>query len=60
MPKLRVHNLAISVDGYVAGPDQNVDNPLGAGGTRLHEWNECVELACSPSVAHVRFERAAN
>jgi hypothetical protein len=44
----------------VAGPDQNVDNPLGAGGTRLHEWNECVELDCSPSVAHVRFERAAN
>ena len=38
MPKLRVHNFAMSVDGYVAGPDQGIDNPLGVGGTRLHEW----------------------
>ena len=38
MPKLRVHNLAMSVDGYVAGPDQSLDNPLGVGGRRLHEW----------------------
>ncbi len=38
MPKLRVHNLAISLDGYVAGPDQSPDNPLGVGGLRLHEW----------------------
>jgi dihydrofolate reductase len=38
MPKLRVHNLAISLDGYAAGPDQDRDNPLGVGGTALHEW----------------------
>ncbi|WP_433657127.1 dihydrofolate reductase family protein [Nocardia sp. CA-128927] len=38
MPKLRVHNLAISLDGYVAGPNQSPDNPLGEGGMRLHEW----------------------
>ena len=38
MPKVRVHNFAISLDGYGAGPDQNVDNPLGVGGDRLHEW----------------------
>jgi dihydrofolate reductase len=38
MPKLRVHNFAISLDGYAAGPDQSRDNPLGVGGTRLHEW----------------------
>jgi dihydrofolate reductase len=38
MPKLRVHNMAISLDGYGAGPDQSLDNPLGVGGTRLHEW----------------------
>ena len=38
MPKLRVHNIAISLDGYAAGPNQSVDNPLGEGGTRLHEW----------------------
>ncbi len=38
MPKLRVHNFAMSIDGYVAGPDQSVDSPLGIDGTRLHEW----------------------
>jgi dihydrofolate reductase len=38
MPKLRVHNLSISLDGYVAGPNQDVDNPLGVGGPKLHEW----------------------
>jgi dihydrofolate reductase len=38
MPKLRVHNLAISLDGYAAGPGQDLDNPLGLGGPRLHEW----------------------
>jgi dihydrofolate reductase len=38
MPKLRVHNFAISLDGYGAGPDQSMDDPLGVGGTRLHEW----------------------
>ena len=29
MPKLRVHNLAMSLDGYAAGPNQDLDNPLG-------------------------------
>jgi len=38
MPKLRVHNLSVSIDGYAAGPDQSVDNPLGVGGEQLHEW----------------------
>jgi dihydrofolate reductase len=38
MAKLRVHNLCMSVDGYVAGPDQSRDNPLGVGGEGLHEW----------------------
>lgn len=38
MPRLRVHNLSISLDGYVAGPDQSVDNPLGVGGLALHDW----------------------
>ena len=38
MPKLRVHNFAVSLDGFAAGPDQSIDNPLGVGGTRLHEW----------------------
>ena len=38
MPKLRVHNFSMSLDGYAAGPDQNLDNPLGIGGMRLHDW----------------------
>jgi dihydrofolate reductase len=38
MPKLRVHNFSISLDGYGAGPGQNLDNPLGVGGRRLHDW----------------------
>jgi len=28
----------MSLDGFVAGPSQSVENPLGIGGTRLHEW----------------------
>ena len=38
MAKLRVHNLSMSLDGYVAGPDQTRDDPLGTGGEQLHEW----------------------
>jgi dihydrofolate reductase len=38
MPKLRVHSFAISLDGYGAGPAQDLQNPLGVGGTALHTW----------------------
>lgn len=38
MPRLRVHNFSVSIDGYAAGPDQGPDDPLGVGGMRLHEW----------------------
>jgi len=37
MSRLRLR-LSLSLDGYVAGPDQSVDNPLGIGGMQLHEW----------------------
>ena len=37
MSKLRF-KISMSLDGFVAGPSQSVDNPLGIGGTRLHEW----------------------
>jgi dihydrofolate reductase len=30
--------ISMSLDGFVAGPDQSVANPLGIGGERLHEW----------------------
>src|SRR6202047_528689 len=39
MPKLRVHSFSISLDGYGAGPDQDLNNPLGVGGMALHEWS---------------------
>ena len=38
MPKLRVHNFAISLDGYGAGPNQDRNEPLGVGGEALHGW----------------------
>ena len=38
MPKLRIHCFAVSLDGYGAGPNQNLENPLGVGGLALHEW----------------------
>src|SRR5436305_13857933 len=37
MSKLRCH-ISISLDGFVAGPNQSEENPLGEGGERLHEW----------------------
>jgi dihydrofolate reductase len=38
MPKLRVSSFSLSLDGFGAGPNQNIDNPLGEDGLRLHEW----------------------
>lgn len=38
MTKLRVNSFSISLDGYGAGPNQDLDNPLGVGGGALHEW----------------------
>ena len=35
--KVRVH-ISVSADGYVAGPNQSLENPLGEGGEALHEW----------------------
>ncbi|MGZ4390224.1 MAG: dihydrofolate reductase family protein [Gaiellaceae bacterium] len=31
-------DLSVSLDGFVAGPDATLDDPLGAGGMQLHEW----------------------
>lgn len=38
MSRLRINNLTVSLDGYVAGPDQSLEYPLGHGAERLHEW----------------------
>ncbi|MFC7525584.1 dihydrofolate reductase family protein [Parapedobacter sp. GCM10030251] len=36
--RVRVESFSISLDGYGAGLDQSVDNPLGIGGEELHNW----------------------
>jgi len=38
MSKLRVLCFSLSIDGFGAGPNQGIDNPLGVGGMDLHEW----------------------
>ena len=38
MPKLRVHAFSISLDGYGAGPGQDLANPQGVGGLANHRW----------------------
>lgn len=35
---LRVNCFSVSIDGFGAGPSQSLDEPVGVGGTRLHEW----------------------
>jgi hypothetical protein len=31
-------HISMSLDGFVAGPNQSMENPIGEGGLRLHEW----------------------
>ena len=38
MPLITAH-LSISLDGFVAGPDQSEENPIGVGGLELHRWH---------------------
>jgi dihydrofolate reductase len=38
VPKLKVNAFSISLDGYGAGPNQSLENPLGVGGQGVHQW----------------------
>jgi len=38
MTRLRVSSFSVSLDGYGAGPNQSLENPLGIGGVALHGW----------------------
>jgi len=38
MSKLRVNSYSVSLDGYGAGPNQSLQEPLGVGGEKLHHW----------------------
>ena len=64
MTKVRVHNFMMSVDGFVAGPDQSLENPLGVRGFDLHQWRfadpaERISVARSgaDSIGRCRDER---
>ena len=53
MPKT-VAGLSISLDGFVAGPEQSLENPIGVGGMRLHEWMFATQAwARREGAAHV-------
>lgn len=59
----------MSLDGFVAGPSQSVDNPLGIGVERLHRWAfqlavfrsllglELVRMVATPAVTHLKLAR---
>ena len=54
-PRFRI---SMSLDGFVAGPNQRLDNPLGVGGMRLHEWVvPLVRTVAAPQVTHLLFAR---
>lgn len=38
MTRVRVNGFTLSLDGYGAGPEQDINHPLGIGGTDLHQW----------------------
>ncbi|MBS0376741.1 MAG: dihydrofolate reductase [Proteobacteria bacterium] len=38
MTKVRIASFTVSLDGYGAGPNQDLENPLGVGGKELHQW----------------------
>ncbi|CAN7617439.1 dihydrofolate reductase family protein [Duganella sp. LjRoot269] len=38
MTRVRVESFTISIDGYGAGPNQDLNEPLGVGGKELHQW----------------------
>ncbi len=44
MSKIRVHSFSISLDGFGAGPDQSLKEPLGIGGEELHEWVVAIRM----------------
>ena len=38
MSRVRVHGIGVSIDGFAAGPDQDLAHPLGVGGEALFGW----------------------
>jgi hypothetical protein len=58
MSRVRVH-ITVSADGYVAGPRQSLENPLGEGGSGLHDWTFALksvrETHGMPGVTHLKY-----
>jgi dihydrofolate reductase len=52
MPKVTAH-LSMSLDGFVAGPDQSLEHPLGVGGHGLHTWHMPPEHPVDVAMAEV-------
>ena len=53
-------HMSISLDGFVAGPDQSRDDPIGVGGLRLHQWHfDADEQRHEADVAAARRPAAA-
>lgn len=50
-------HITMSLDGFMAGPDQDRDNPLGVGGLRLHEWHLSETLHDGDVRAHNDLSR---
>ena len=46
MAMLRVQSFSVSLDGYAAGPAQDIDNPMGVGGMALHKWAFATRTFC--------------
>jgi dihydrofolate reductase len=49
-------HMSISLDGYVAGPDQSQDNPIGVRGLELHEWHQNADEPGREADVEVRDE----
>src|SRR2546429_6853739 len=60
MTKTSAH-LSISLDGYIAGPNQDRDNPIGIGGLKLHRWHldEPLHEGDARSREHLAKQRGA-
>jgi hypothetical protein len=57
MSKLKLQ-ITMSLDGFLAGPDQGEEHPLGRGGMRLHDslpTLEQIEAIPAPGVTHIRY-----
>jgi len=59
MSKVRAH-ITVSLDGYVAGPNETQEEPLGEGGEQLHEWMFDLKEWLAPQGVEGGLENASN